>query len=174
MKTLNRLKLVFFVFTLAVILASCESDLAPAENEVTPQLTKKRGKNNKKDKETPTEEETPSDTEEETFTDFYTLSVPADPDALISFAISDSGNSILLESTTEVGTWGSDFYGYWSEPLAFSNNEVTFTIGGLSHTTYSLSPIGTDQFQVTRTVVQDPYLSGPSTTTITDVGIFQK
>lgn len=99
----------------------------------------------------------------------YEISVPDDPDPLFRFTI--SGNSIQLESDPSVASWGSDYWGYWSDPFELGDDAVTYTFG-LSTTTYALTPQPDGTLDVTRTVVVQPYLGGSPTTTVSHVGAF--
>ena len=100
----------------------------------------------------------------------YQLILPDQFDPLWRF--SKQGNSVTLETNPSIGVWGSDYFGYWSDPYSISDNEISYTIG-LTHTTYTFVPFPDGTVDVTRTLVVQPYLgNNPPTTTITHVGVF--
>ena len=92
-------------------------------------------------------------------------------DPLFRFSVATTEDLILLESDPNIGTWGSDFFGYWSEPFAYSDGQVTYTIG-LNDYTYIFSDLPDGRVEVTLVHVQRPYLSGETTTTTSRVGTF--
>lgn len=102
----------------------------------------------------------------------YELVQMDEADPLFRYSISESGDLVLLETNPDIGLWGSDFYGSWSDPFPYANNEVNYQTG-LTDVTYQFDPISNTQIDVTRILVTSPYTGGPPNTTITHVGIFE-
>jgi hypothetical protein len=86
-----------------------------------------------------------------------------DSDPLFRFSISQSGELMLLESDATVASWGTDYWGYWSDPFPYANNEVNYIIG-LTNTTYQYQPLPGDKIDVTKILIVQPYPSGDCTT----------
>lgn len=101
----------------------------------------------------------------------YQLYEADDNDPLFRFSISQSGELILLETDATVASWGTDYWGYWSDPFPYANNEVNYIIG-LTNTTYQFQPLPGDKIDVTKTLIVQPYPSGTPTTTITHPGVY--
>ena len=83
------------------------------------------------------------------------------------------GDSIQLETDPSITSWGSDYWGYWSDPFELDENEVYYVAGGLTETTYEFVILNDGGVDVIKTLVVHPYLGGNSTTTITHPGQYQ-
>lgn len=99
----------------------------------------------------------------------FQLAEVDDFDPLWKFTV--SGNHVLLQTDPSITSWGTDYWGYWSDPYAFQGGVVDYTVG-LTHTTYVFTPLGDDRYDVTKTVVVQPYNGGGPTTTVTHPGIY--
>lgn len=103
----------------------------------------------------------------------YEIYRAVDHDPLYRFSISTSGDLMLFQTDSTVTSWGSDYWGYWSDPYDYLNGQVEYIIG-LTHTTYIFDPLPNDKFDVTKILVVTPYTGGPATTTITNPGIYTR
>jgi len=99
----------------------------------------------------------------------YQLAEVDDFDPLWRFTV--SGNHVLLQTDPSITSWGTDYWSYWSDPYAFHDGVVDYTVG-LTHTTYVFTPLGDDRYDVTKTLVVQPYNGGGPTTTVTHPGIY--
>ena len=153
-----------------VIFIGCEkSDYLTEEHT---DIAEKKGDNPGKGKGKPSggnEEPEPS----VTYSATYLLYMADDPDPLYKFSIATSGDLMLLQTDPSVTGWGTDYYGYWSDPFPFAGNEVNYTFG-LANTTYTFIPLPDNKYQVEKTIVQQPYLGSTVTTTVSTPGIYIK
>lgn len=101
---------------------------------------------------------------------WYRLALADEFDPLSRFGL--DGQQVLLQTDSTITSWGADYWGYWDEPFTIEGDVVSYTVG-LTHTTYTFVPLVGDGFDVTRTLVVQPYLSGEPTTTLTHVGMFE-
>jgi hypothetical protein len=166
---------VIAVIAVVVMLTSCEKEVfSPAgesnpsgvisENEFNKGNGKGKGKNNQNDP--------PIDPPEvDPFVITYQLYQADDSDPLFRFSISQSGELMLLESDATVASWGTDFWGYWSDPFPYANNEVHYIIG-LTNTTYQFQPLPDNKIDVTKILIVQPYPSGTPTTTLSHPGVY--
>lgn len=152
-----------------LVLLACDAPVAPVAPAVpagiTDQVAEGRGQRGKKPKPDPE----PPDSEPVPPYAWYELTAAADVDPLHRFGLAEQ--TAKLETDPTVAGWGTDYWGYWSEPFPFDGRVVRYTIG-LTHTTYELSPLAGGGFDVTKTLVVQPYLGGEPTTTVTHVGVF--
>lgn len=102
----------------------------------------------------------------------YALFQAVDNDPLFRISISESGDLMLLETDPSVTSWGSDYWGFWSDPFDYVNMEVSYTIG-LTHTTYHFEQLPGNKMDVTKTLVVQPYPSGEPTTMVTHPGVYR-
>ena len=154
-----------------LLVAACDlGPLAPApETAVAPPSEARRG-GGKKPK--PNEDPEPDpEPEPDPVPDGSTwqLEAPDDHDPLWRFT--RSGNQMLLQTDPSVTSWGTDYWGYWSDPFAIDGQDVAYTIG-LTHTTYTFVDQPDGRIDVTKTLIVQPYLGGSPTTTVTHVGVF--
>lgn len=105
------------------------------------------------------------------FVTTYQLVQSDDWDPLFKFSISQSGRLMLLETDPAVTSWGTDYWGYWSDPFSYSDSKVNYIIG-LTNTTYQFRTMPDNTIDVTKTLVVQPYPSGPPTTTISHPGVY--
>ncbi|UCF64411.1 MAG: hypothetical protein JSW33_00875 [bacterium] len=157
-------------FMAALLISSCEKDLnSPTDeilssNKISPNNLKKgKGKGKASDPE--------PDPGEDPFIRTYQLFEAIDGDPLYKFSISQSDQLIWLETDPTITSWGATYWGYWSDPFVYSNHEVNYIIG-LTHTTYRFQELPGNKFDVTKTLVVQPYPSGSPTTTDTHPGIY--
>jgi hypothetical protein len=101
---------------------------------------------------------------------WYRLALADEFDPLSRFGL--DGQQVLLQTDSTITSWGTDYWGYWDEPFMMEDNVLSYTVG-LSHTTYTFLPLAGEGFDVTRTIVVQPYLVGEPTTTVTHVGVFE-
>jgi hypothetical protein len=170
--------MLFFVLAAAITLTSCENEVySPMQgnnsSETVDQeyLTKGNGKNKGKPKKDDPVEDPVVDPEPDPFVTTYQLLQADDSDPLFRFSISQSGELMLLETDPEVTSWGTDYWGYWSDPFLYENGEVNYIIG-LTNTTYQFQPLQDNKMEVTKTLIVQPYPSGDPTTTITRPGVY--
>ncbi|HMC01314.1 MAG TPA: hypothetical protein VKN14_09805 [Flavobacteriaceae bacterium] len=163
---MNSTKPLLFAFSIVLIfLFSCQhNDISTEEIESNssnrPAKTKGKKKNNND-----------GGTDETTNGTFYQIVEYIDHDPLFQFET--QGNQITFFTDASIGVWGTDYYGYWSDPYSFNNNVVEYTIG-LSTATYTFSETGNNSYHVTKQLVVQPYNSnGEPTTTLTDIGFFE-
>ncbi len=162
MKVKIAILLLFFAGSL--LLSSCEKDRL-AKDEQSEMIKKsRRGQGGKKN-------QPPPPPPAEVFTGYYQLQNAHDFDPLFRFAISASGQFMMLESDASISSWGTDFWGYWDEPFAYTNQQVNYTFG-LSNTSYTFSPIAVNEFDVYKRVIIHPYLSGTADTAYSLPGIY--
>jgi hypothetical protein len=112
-----------------------------------------------------------NDPEEDPFVITYQLYQADDSDPLFRFSISQSGELVLLESDATVASWGTDYWGYWSDPFPYANNEVNYIIG-LTNTTYQFQSLPDNKIDVTKILIVQPYPSGTPTTTLSHPGVY--
>lgn len=163
--------LAFTVLTLVGATACEMGPLAPDTDRIAPTgLPAKKG--NKPDKGTrPPRDEPEPEPEPTPQYVWYQVSAYDDADPLYRFGIDNELGIIRLETDPSVTSWGTDYWGYWSDPFPFDGSSVSYT-NGLSHTTYTFVPSLGGGLDVTKTVVVDPYLGGEPTTTVKHVGVF--
>ena len=122
----------------------------------------------KKDKDGEEEEEE----EEIVYTSTFILRQAVDFDPLYKFSISEAGDLMLLQTNPEITTWGTDYWGSWSDPYPYANYIVHYT-KGLTDVTYVFDPLPDGSFDVTKTLIVSPYSTrGEPDTTITNPGIY--
>ena len=157
---------VVVLFIVAILITSCERELnSPTDKISQNDLKKVQGKG--KGKITDPE----PDPNEDPFIKTYQLFQAIDGDPLYKFSISQSGQLMLLETDPTITSWGTNYWGYWSDPFAYSNHEVNYIIG-LTNTTYRFQELPGNKFDVTKTLVVQPYPTGTPTTTETHPGIY--
>jgi hypothetical protein len=179
-ETIKSIRIGIVLAMVSVMIFSCQKEdysNIDGDNSQNYQALAKEGKgkdsNNGKGKGKGKKDETPPDTTvQDSFTKTYILSDRDDPDALYKFSISKSGKLILLESDPTVGLWGSDFYGLWSDPFTYSDNQVNY-IKGLTNTTYDFDYLENNKVDVVKTLLVASYLSNSVDTTITHPGVYQ-
>ena len=167
--SLKVLSAALFIFT--ILFTSCEKEayqISDLENssEVFSKKPVNPGNGNGK----PDKGDDP--VEPDPFVATYRLVQADDNDPLYQFSISQSGTLMLLETDPTVTSWGTDYWGYWSNPYPFQNNQVNYTIG-LTETTYEFTPLAGDRYDVVKTLIQHPYLGGTSTTTVSHPGVYE-
>lgn len=136
------------------------SELDPGELSIVAEARPDRGRKTKRDGSEPEPAPTYA---------WYSLAVPDDGDPLSRFGL--DGDLVLLESDPDAAGWGTDYWGYWSEPFILVDGTVTY-VDGLTETTYSFAPVG-EAFDVSREVVVRSYLGGASSVTRSHVGVFE-
>jgi len=168
----SALLLVISIFISAFLTISCEKMVNSPADEINSannagQNNFEKGKGKGKGKGTiPDPEPDPIP-----FVKTYQLFQAVDWDPLYKFSISESGQLMLLETDSTVTSWGSNYWGYWSDPFVYSNNEVNYIIG-LTNTTYRFQALPDNKIDVTKTLIVQPYPSGTPTTTETHPGIY--
>lgn len=166
--------LVIIIIAAAITLTSCENEIySPMQGNNSSEtlsqeyLTKGNGKNKGK----PKGDDPIEDPEQDPFVSTYQLLQAHDSDPLFRFSIAQSGELMLLETDPEVTSWGSDYWGYWSDPFLYENGEVNYIIG-LTNTTYQFQLLQNNNIEVTKILIVQPYPSGNPTTTITRPGVY--
>lgn len=102
----------------------------------------------------------------------YTIINVETPSALYKFTV--KGRGVLLQSDPSVGTWGTDYFGFWSSPFTLNGNRIEYT-NGLSTSIYEFNVQSNGDVHVVRTVIVAPYQSnGETTTSITNLGTYSK
>jgi hypothetical protein len=167
----NKLSLLFgfmVIFLFAALIISCEKEVFSPANETyssdiisNKNINKGKGKGKNRD----------IKPVEDTLGTTYQLYLADDFDPLYKFTISPSGDLMLLETNPTVTSWGTNYWGYWSDPFLYANNEVNYIIG-LTNTTYRFQPLPGNKMDVTKTLIVQPYPSGPPTTTETHPGVY--
>jgi hypothetical protein len=168
---------VITIFAAFVMLSSCEKDVySPAdeinssrimvEDNLKKDKGKGKGRNNQNDP--PAD---PVDPVVDPFVSTYQLDQADDFDPLFRFSISQSGELMLLETDPTVTSWDTDYWGYWSDPFPYTNNEVNYIIG-LTNTSYHFQSLPDNKIDVTKILIVQPYPSGTPTTTITHPGVY--
>jgi hypothetical protein len=163
------------ISTAVIMLTSCEKEIYSPADETNPSkitsqsdFNKGNGKGKHKDDEgDPNPDPTP-----DPFVVTYQLYQADDSDPLFRFSISESGELMLLETNPTVTSWGTDYWGYWSDPFPYANNKVNYTIG-LSNTTYQFQSLPDNKIDVTKILVVQPYLSGTPTTSKSHPGVYE-
>lgn len=156
-----------FVVVLAILLAAggCESGPMAPDSGAHDGLAPQFAKGGRKTKDEPTAPEpTPGYV-------WYSKVASYDYDPLSRYG--QDGDQVLLQTDPTVTSWGTDYWGYWSDPYTMVGNTVQYTIG-LTHTTYTFSVLADGRIDVSRTLVTQPYPSGDPVTTETHVGIFER
>lgn len=161
------------IIAAVALLMSCEKDVYSPADESSSSGTlsdagfnKGHGKGKGKHSDDPIPDPTP-----DPFVVTYELDQAGDFDPLFKFSISQSGQLMLLETDPTVATWGTDYWGYWSDPFSYTNNEVNYIIG-LTNTTYQFQPLPGNKMDVTKILVVQPYPSGTPTTTVSHPGVY--
>ncbi len=158
-----------FVLALSILFSvvSCQkSKNISVDKANTSSLEKKGGKKNK--------DNPPSDPPPEIeYNATYQIAEIDDHDPLYRFSISQSGQLMLLQTDPTVTSWGTDYWGYWSSPYTYTNNQVNYIIG-LTNTTYQFTVLPNNNIDVTKTLIVQPYLGGTPTTTITHPGVYTR
>jgi hypothetical protein len=157
------------LFALLLFTSCEESFISP--NQDNTEFAAKGGKKGKKLP--PPEEPTP---EEPTPTEFsgatYQLTTSI-IDPLVEFTIDQDQQLILLRATEEFGTWGIDYFGYWSDPFSFADQQVYYKIG-LTETTYLFEFLSTTTVQVTKNlIVRSEFTNEITQDETTNVGTFE-
>lgn len=157
------------------LLISCEKNVnSPADgtnsNEITSETAFNKGNGKSKGKHKDDIGDIP-DPNQDPFIATYQLHQADDFDPLYRFSISQSGQLMLLETDPTVTSWGTDYWGYWSDPFPYANNEVNYIIG-LTNTTYQFQPLPGNKIDVTKILIVQPYPSGTPTTTVTHPGVY--
>ena len=167
-----------FIIIVAIALTSCENEVySPLHSDnssetLSPEyLAKGKGKNKGKPKDDDPVEDPIVDPEPDPFVTTYQLFQADDSDPLFRFSISESGELMLLETNPEVTSWGTNYWGYWSDPFLYENDQVNYIIG-LTNTTYQFKLLHDNKIEVTKTLIVQPYPSGEPTTTITRPGVY--
>ena len=160
------------IFIFALLTASCEKDLNSPTGDIlssdnTSQNSLKKGKGKGKGQ-IPDPDPDPN---VDPFVQTYQLFQAVDSDPLYKFSISQSGQLMLLETDPSITSWGTNYWGYWSDPFQYVNNEVNYIIG-LTNTTYRFQSLPDNKIDVTKTLIVQPYPSGTPTTTESHPGIY--
>ena len=170
--------LVIVVIAAAMTLTSCENEVySPIQGNNSSEtlsqdyLTKGKGKNKGKPKGDDPVEDPVVDPEPDPFVTTYQLFQAQDSDPLFRFSVSQSGELMLLETDPGVTSWGTDYWGYWSDPFLYENGEVNY-INGLTNTTYQFNMLPDNKIEVTKILIVQPYPSGDPTTTVTRPGVY--
>jgi len=171
-KKYSALLRVSVIFIFAFLIISCEKNInSPAgdilSSDNTSQNSLKKGKGKGKGNIPDPEPEPDPDP----FVTTYQLFQAIDSDPLYKFSISQSGQLMLLETDPSITSWGTNYWGYWSDPFLYANNEVNYIIG-LTNTTYRFQSLPDNKIDVTKTLIVQPYPSGTPTTTETHPGIY--
>lgn len=148
-----------------IMLTSCERDIySPADGTNSSEINSQADFNKSKKKDDGGDPAT-------SFVTTYQLDQADDWDPLYRFSIY-VGQSMLLETDPTVTSWGTNYWGYWSNSFPYANNEVNYIIG-LTNTTYQFQPLPGGKFDVTKILIVQPYPSGTPTTTVTHPGVYK-
>ena len=99
----------------------------------------------------------------------YELLQSYDYDPLWRFT--KNGTSMQFETDPSVTSWGSDYWGYWADPLTLEEDSVNFIPGAIA--TYFFEVMEGGMVDVTRRLTVFPYLGGSPIITDTHPGIYQ-
>jgi hypothetical protein len=156
------------------MLTSCEKEVYSPTDEINPSgmiSENNFNKGNGQGKGKNNDNDNGDNSEEDPFVSTYQLYQADDSDPLFRFSISRSGELMLLETDAAVTSWGTDYWGYWSDPFPYTNNEVNYIIG-LTNTTYQFQPLPDNKIDVTKILLVQPYPSGTPTTTTSHPGVY--
>ena len=175
---MNYKKLAILVVLFAVL--SCQKEtIEPVSQKLTDTSTEsfnsdlkfKNGSNKGKGRKDDTDnDDTPDPI---SYASTYKLSSQNATHPLYQFSISTSGDLMLLQTDSTITTWGTDYWGFWSEPFGYSNNKINY-ISGLTNVTYEFEMLANDQIAVKQTLIVQPWPTGQPTTTISYPGIYDK
>lgn len=164
--------MVLLVSAVLLTVYSCQKadNVNPAiDKEV---LAKKGGNgkgSNGKGNQTPEEPEEPVVEYEST----YRITTYDDPDPLYQFSFSTDGALVLLETDPTITTWGTDYWGFWASPFAYSNG-VMETRSGLTETRIEFRSLANGDIDVYKRLIRHPYLNGTSDTMYFHPGVYTR
>lgn len=157
------------IATIAFIFSCQPTENITPENPVT--IAQKKGKGNGKGKNNDGGDDGGTVTPPPVAGDTYQLESASDADPLYKFTFYNSDTEVLLQTDPSITTWGTDYWGYWTDTFPYANNQVNYIVG-LTNVTYDFQFLPGDKVDVTRTLIVTPYTGGSPTTTVTHPGVY--